>query len=166
MKRLSMLAIALIATMSIIISCKKNESYCTFMAPRMVLVKFSENESDTIVLRRYEKGNSFSKMVDTILLSKAEINYKTIGQDSVAITSTNPLFKEFSENLFANDWEIYVPGAQVTERISEVKGRFDTKSKETEPCQSFVESMKYQGSVRNYNTWLSDDYSFYLLNKK
>jgi len=165
MKRFSILSLGIVAILSLVIACNKNDNYCPFVAPGFVAVNFTENDYDTIIIRRFEKDNSFSKLVDTILMSKAEMTYKTIGQDSVLITSINPKFRLFNEEIFANDWQFYIPGAQVTESISEVKGLYETQAKPTQPCKSYVQSMKYQGSIRTYTTWLSDSYRFYITKK-
>lgn len=165
MKRFSILSLGIVAILSLVIACNKNDNYCPFVAPGFVAVNFAENDYDTIIIRRFEKDNSFSKLVDTILISKAEMTYKTVGQDSVLITSINPKYRLFSEEIFANDWQIYIPGAQVTESISEVKGLYETQTKPTQPCKSYVQSMKYQGSIRTYLTWLDDSYRFYVIKK-
>ncbi len=166
MKRISAFAIALISSVCFLISCGKddNKTHCQFMAPDFVLVDYTENERDTIIIRRFEKDNSFSTIVDSTMLSKGELKYTVVGQDSIVLTSTKEGFRKFHEELHANDWEIYIPATGTLRRISEVKGMFESKRDNGEECRSFVESMKYEGSTRIYTTWFGDSYRFFVTN--
>lgn len=168
MKYLSILAVAFIASIVFITSCGKGDggSHCQFVSPAFILVDYTEDEMDTLILRRYEKNNAFTNLIDTLMLSKGEITYKKVGDDSVSITGTKDGYIRFSAELYENDWEIYVPATQTTGRITEVSTKFLNKTNPNEECRSFVKFMRLDGNKTEYTTWFGDTYRFYVINSK
>src|SRR5690606_34052609 len=165
MKYLSILAVAFIGAIVFMTSCGKgdNGSHCQFLSPAFILVNYTEQEMDTLILRRYEKNNNFSNLLDTLMLSKAEITYKKVGDDSVSVTSNKDGYVKFAAELYENDWEIYVPATQTTGRITEVNAQFLSKTDPGEECKSFAKSMRVDGFKKEYATWFGDDYRFFIV---
>lgn len=168
MKYLSILAVAFIASIVFTASCGKGDgsSHCRFVSPSFILVDYTEDEMDTLILRRYEKNNAFTDLIDTLMLSKAEITYKEVGDDSFSITSTKDPYIKFSAELYENDWEIYIPATQTTSRITEVKAQFLSKTDPGEECKSFASSMRLNGMKKEYTTWFGDAYRFFVVNEE
>lgn len=168
MKYLSILAVAFIASVVFMSSCGKGDegSHCQFVSPSFILVDYTEDEMDTLILRRYEKNNAFASPIDTMMLSKAEIAYKEVGDDSFRITSTKDQYIKFSAELYDNDWEIFIPATNTTSRITEVKAQFLSKTDPSEECRSFASSMRVDGMKKEYATWFGDNYRFFVTNEK
>ena len=164
MKYLSILAITLMSAAAFMSSCGKDDdgTHCRFVSPSLILVDYTEAEMDTLILRRYEKTNSFTNLIDTAVFSKGEITYKEVGDDSFRITSNKEAFRKFSEELYQNDWEIYIPATGEKSRITEVKPRFLSGTDPGEECRSFAEFMRLDGNKREYTTWFGDGYRFFV----
>ena len=70
-------------------SCKKSEDNCAFLPPDMIFVNFTEDESDTMIIRRYVKGTNFSQLQDTMRISRAHIIRTEVGKDSLKLVPDN-----------------------------------------------------------------------------
>ncbi|RYY26402.1 MAG: hypothetical protein EOO04_10735, partial [Chitinophagaceae bacterium] len=140
--------------------CDKKKSDCGFIAPKMVYVGFSESESDTLIIRRYKKETMFSELVDTFLVSKANITRTVIGADSIVLSPAN--YTRMNYEFYANNWEVALPGANHTDRFYDVQPRFAQESEPSAHCQSFVKSMNANGVTVNYNTWSDGNYNFFI----
>lgn len=163
MKRISLFSLILVAIVSVIVACnKKDNVQCTFVSPEMVFVNFTQDDLDTIIIRKYPKDNNFTGQIDTTLLAKGGLTYTMVGIDSITVSTDSAYFKTFTDNFYLNDWEIYIPSVNYTSRIKEIKGRFFTKTDAGEECRSFVVSMNLEGSEREFTTWFGDSYRFFI----
>jgi hypothetical protein len=154
----SLLALA-VAAVFILQGCNKNKEDCPFLAPQVVFVGFQEAERDTMVIRKYEANNMFNVLIDTIMISKADIIATALGQDSIGL-STNR-YTDLNTKFFAYNWEIYLPGANNTTRISEVTPTF-TKERETSAqCQSYASAVTVNGVMYHFTGWFDTPYRVY-----
>gem|GEM_PF-4548870 len=164
MKRFSLFTTVFVALLSIIVACNKNgETHCAFVSPELIFVNYMESDLDTIVVRRFPKDNSFSKPVDTTVFAKGDVTYKLVGDDSTTFKSGRDAYRMFTEELFNNDWEIYLPATGQTSRIYNVVGSFPKSTDPGEACKSFVKSMNFEGVERTYITWIGDDYRYFMV---
>jgi hypothetical protein len=163
MKRISLFSIVCVAVLLVVAACSKNDGkHCTFVSPAFVFVKFTQDELDTIIVRRFPKGNSFEKPIDTTIFAKGDVTYKEIGRDSITFKSNREEYVLFTEKLYENDWEVYVPSINRTGRITNVTGSFSKSSDAGETCRSFVKSLEFEGSQRTYTTWFGDSYRLHM----
>lgn len=77
------------------------------------LISFSDQESDTIILRRYEEGNNFSTLIDSFLL---DMGFRRTNDtlDLAYTTSTGLITSQY-------DYELYFPGAIKLYRLSAIE---------------------------------------------
>jgi len=160
MNKLNSLLIVLAFGFAALLSCNKSKSYCGFVAPKMVYIGFAESESDTLLIKRYEKGTSFTKLVDTFLVTKANVQKTIIGKDSVVIAPAN--YTQMDYYFYANDWIVALPGAQHADSFTEILPRFTQESEPSAQCQSFVKSMKANSNIVIYEKWYGGDYKHYI----
>lgn len=161
MIRFSASLVLLIATVLIMQSCDKKDQDCAFIAPDVVFVNFTPDESDTLIIRRYEKDNQFNTLLDTFLITKANIIREPVGKDSVKLTSAT--YTKLRTELFANNWEIYLPGVSRTYRISDVAATFTQEHEPSTTCQSFANTVNVDGQTFNYTSWFDVPYRIYLV---
>lgn len=164
MKRFSAIGALLIAATTIISSCSKNDkSDCPFLSPKMVYVNFSESETDTLIIRKYQLNSGFTKLIDTAIIGKADLVRTIIGKDSVAISSNKPAYSNFSYGIYGYNWEVVLPGnGNQTTRISEVVPQFTQERQPSAQCQSFVYSMNFNGITRKWSSWFGSEYQVYI----
>jgi hypothetical protein len=159
--RFSSVLLLLIAVVLVGQSCKKKKEDCAFIAPRMVFNNFSEDESDTMIIRKYEAASGFSKLIDTTLISRAVLTRTTLGNDSVAINTNN---KAFNNQFYSYNWELVIPGAGgKVVRFSDIIARFTQEVETSAQCQSYVSSMNQDGSQRVFATWFVDSYNLFIV---
>jgi hypothetical protein len=161
MVRFGSLLTVITASILIIQACNKNKVDCPFLAPQVVFVGFTEAERDTIVYRKYEKNGSFTSLIDTTLISKADIISSTVGQDSIGLSSNK--YPDLNTKFFAYDWELYLPGANRTVRISDVTPQFTQERESSAQCQSYTSSVKVDGVMYNFTGWFDSPYRVYAL---
>ena len=160
MMRIGSFLTLIVALVLIFQSCKKeNDVHCPFLAPDMIFVGFSENERDTMIIRRYEKNSMFSSLIDTFLVSKANINTITKGKDSVQLVPAN--YDLLTTEFYANDWEIYFPSVGQTVRATDITPRFTTQRNAAEDCQSYVASVDFDGVPYTFSSWFDVPYRVY-----
>jgi hypothetical protein len=142
-------------------SCKKNDKDCAFLAPRLILINFSEAASDTVIIRKYAPATGFSQLIDTVRIAKANLTYTLIGKDSSVLNTNN---KSFNEQFYLYDWRLVIPGASKTIEITDVKATFGKQEEKGEECHSYVNSMMLDSKLYKYTTWLPDTYRAYVTN--
>jgi len=91
-------------------SCTKTP--CINATLEFGLISFSDAESDSIILRRYEKGSNFLLVKDTFLLG---IHF-TRKNDTLEIASTQSMGLMNSQF----DYEIYLPNAAKLFRVTSI----------------------------------------------
>ena len=161
MVRFGSLLALVVAAIFIAQGCKKNKEDCPFLAPQLVFVGFTEAERDTIIFRRYENNGLFTSPLDTLLVAKADITVNIVGQDSVALSSVK--YPDINSKFFANNWEIYFPGAGRTVRISEVLPTFTKEREASAQCQSYVSSVNVDGQTFTFSSWFDKPYRVYAM---
>lgn len=159
MMRIGSFLTLVIAAILVLQSCKKDDVHCPFLPPEMIFVGFSETERDTMIIRRYEKNGQFNSLLDTALVSKANITATLKGTDSIQLVPAN--YTKFNSEFYANDWEIFFPTINRTVRASEITPRFTTERNGAEDCQSYVSSVTFDGVWYEFSTWFDLPYRIY-----
>jgi len=83
-------------------------------------IGFSPAELDTVIYRSYEANGAFNKLLDTELVTKTTWEYQSSGDTTVIENSW--ITRESANDLLRPgvDWEIYLPAAKKTTRISNI----------------------------------------------
>lgn len=164
MKRFGVIGSFLLAATAIFSSCnKENSSDCPFLSPKMVYVNFTEAETDTLIIRKYQQSSGFLHLIDTAIIGKADLIRTVIGKDSIAISSNKTAFANFAYGIYGYDWEIVLPGnGNQTTRISEVVPQITHERQPSAQCQSFVASMNFNGTPRSWTSWFGSEYQVYI----
>ena len=158
MIRLGSVLTLLVAAVLVFQSCnkKKDDVHCPFLAPDMIFVGFSETDRDTMIIRRYEKNSQFNSLIDTFLVSKANIIETKTGLDSVRMRPKN--YDVMNNSFYLNDWEIFLPSLNRTIKITDVTPRFTSQRTSAEQCQSYVSSVIYDDVTYDFTTWFDTHY--------
>ena len=83
-------------------------------------IRFSPAELDTVIYRSYEANGAFNKLIDTELGTKTTWEYQSSGDTTVLENSW--ITRESANDLLrpGYDWELYIPAAKKTVRISNI----------------------------------------------
>jgi len=155
MKTIFSFSFLLLLTVSALQSCTKTP--CINATLEFGLISFSDTESDSIILRRFEKGSNFRSLTDTFLL---DIQF-TRTNDTLNIASTRSIGLLTSRF----DYEIYLPVAaklfrvtSIVEEYREIKHAFWNNVKVG--CINEITSL----TVDNAN-YLLPEYNYFYLKK-
>jgi hypothetical protein len=154
--------ILLLAVLWTVQSCsnKKNED-CPFLAPHMVFVGFTEDESDTLVVRRYEKGTGFGKLIDTMRVTRAHLQRVEVGKDSFRLVPDN--YPQLDALLYLHDWQLYLPGAKRIVEITDAVPKFTQEKQPSSLCQSYVSSLRVDQMTYNFTSWFDTPYRVFVI---
>ena len=163
----------------IMASCKKYRCPATVYCStgfNFVLVGFDTSELDTVIMRVYKADNTFSSVVDTALIADTIVQNSFNGPQYVWL----PLFGNYRDSMLNGsllltqyrgfdvdtayigyDWEVYIPKAQRTYRITGMKyGGGIKQTVETcdqkgnnigGSCNQYLASFAINGQVQNYS---------------
>lgn len=119
----------------------------------MELVGFTQQEADTIVLKKYEKGKGFAAQIDSLVIDE-NVTHFSLSQDTLKITSTIG-----TTNLLSKyDYLIRIPSTNSVFYITEMnepqqEGR---KSRYKVMCGNSIQSCKINGTA----TQIKHDYLY------
>lgn len=161
MLRIGSLAVLLFAVLLAAQSCsnKKNES-CPFIAPHTVFVGFTEDESDTMVIRRFEKNTNFTKLIDTVLINRAHLQRIEVGKDSIRLVPDN--YPQFEALYYTHDWQLYLPKANRTVPIADATPKFVAEKEPSALCQSYLSSVRFDNQFYMFSTWFDTHYRVFV----
>jgi len=143
-------------------SCNKSKNEdCPFLAPKIVYVGFTEAESDTLIVRRYEKNTNFSKLLDTMAITRAHIIRTQVGKDSQRLEPNN--YPQLSSLFYLHDWQIYLPGAGQTVAITSATPKFTQEKEPSTQCQSFVSSVTVDNRNYSFSSWFDMQYRVFAI---
>lgn len=134
---------------------------CTRASSRFVLIGFPENETDTVIVRKYVKGTSFTTLLDTFLLDSHNNSFYQLN-DSLEITAAygtdNGLTSEY-------DYQIALPNAGKTYQLTKITEEIRTirtgLSMDKVGCINPVKSYELNGRLISG----SNDYYFFYIRK-
>jgi len=95
---------------------------CARAETRFGFVGFSGTEANPVIFRKFEKGRDFSVLIDTILITPANIGYSFSG-DTLQ-------FSGFTADLILKsdfDYEMVLPNAGRTFRLGKIREEFQSK---------------------------------------
>lgn len=160
MFRSSLLLILIVAIVFIAQSCNKGkDDHCPFLAPEIVFVGFTEDESDTMIIRRFEKNTNFTKLIDTVRITKAHLQRIEVGKDSFRLAPDN--YPQLNSLLYAHDWQLHLPKAKKTALITDVTPKFTQEKQPTAQCQSYVSSVMFDSQLFTFTSWFDTQYRIY-----
>lgn len=113
----------------------------------LATISFSANESDSIILKRFNKGDNFSTQLDSLILSRTNTNFQT-RHDTVLPFYFDPTV---SGILFGeNDYIIILPKANRTFKLTDIRsGEIHSSSGEKSICYNGLISYNIDGQVVN-----------------
>ncbi len=107
-------------------------------------INFSQQESDTFILRRYKANTNFNSLVDTLQLSR---NYNASFYDQGPDTSFVHIYESNPFNITSGyDYEVFFPGTNTLRKISDIR--------ETKNQQNVCVTTNYKicyNTINSYN---------------
>ncbi|HRO44076.1 MAG TPA: hypothetical protein PL009_14670 [Flavipsychrobacter sp.] len=157
MVRIGSLLILVAATILGVQSCTNDKKEnCPFIAPHMVFVGFTEDESDTIIIRRFEKNTNFTQLLDTIRINRAHLQRIEVGKDSFRLVPDN--YPQLESLFYVHDWQLHLPKAKRTVEISDATPKFTQEKEPSALCQSYVSSVRFDQQTYNFISWFDNPY--------
>jgi hypothetical protein len=160
MVRLGAKLIIGVAIAFVLQSCSKTKEDCSFLAPDIVYVGFTQAETDTFIIRRFEKNTNFIKPLDTLKITRAHIDRIPVGEDSVKLVPDN--YSRLSTDFYLNDWEIYFPAMDRTVYITNAVPQFTQEKEASALCHSYVSSVNFDNRVYQFSSWFDTPYRVYV----
>ncbi len=119
----------------------------------MELVGFTQQEADTIILKKYEKGKGFAAQIDSLLIDENTTHF-TLSHDTLRVTSGIATMNLLSKY----DYIIRIPSTNSVFYITEMnepqqEGR---KSRYKVMCGNSIQSCKINGAA----TQIRHDYLY------
>lgn len=119
--------------------CKQASDYIS-------LISFTPAETDTIIIRRFTKSTNFSIQKDSLLIDKTNANLQQNGDTVLVLKGWGNSFATITSNY---DYEIFLPGANVTYTLSDIEeplqyGRHGTYK---DLCINSINSYKLNGQM-------------------
>jgi|GEM_PF-586951 len=167
------ITISLIAII-ILNSCRRD---CTnsFISP--AFIGFSNLDIDTFIVRKFEQDNTFTKLIDTIVVTKFVTNNPTFpgyltSNDTTVIHPGLTSGNQFQYIVPGYDWQIYIPSINRTISISNI-----TQLNNSEVCYAGgdlcptcfneIDSLKQNGqlikpAINNFQTTYYNGYLVYI----
>lgn len=140
------IAIVVVSLFLVSFSCRQS---CSPAAAMIGFVHLSNQDTDTIIVRRFQKSNSFSHLVDSFEVNNQRNQY-TVRNDSVFVLAAYGLDLGITS---AYDWEVYLPSIGKTWRITDIienqQYYSNSFSCEKSACQNRLESFKANGTKYN-----------------
>lgn len=106
---------SLFVALAFMCSC---EYPCGEASDFIALVGFTRPESDTIIVRRFTKSTNFSIQKDSLLIDSTNANLQQNGDTVTVLRGWGNSFATITSNY---DYEIFLPGANVTYTLSDIK---------------------------------------------
>lgn len=115
---------------------------CTFWCGNgfinLAFIGFSQNDIDTIILKKYEPNNAYSHFIDSVVIDEQVARYTVRNDTTILHVSIGDLNYYIERNF---DWQVYIPAKNKTVFISnitseDVKG---TNKRCLDPITSFVQ---------------------------
>ena len=132
---------------------------CIRAASNIALVSYLPGETDTVIVRKFEKNSTFTTVIDTFLLNRLTSSYQN-KNDTLEIFESYGTDKEL---LSKYDYEIYLPGINRLYQITEITEEFESMnmglSCKKVACLNTIRSYKVNGQLLNGNP----EYTFYLV---
>ena len=115
MKIAAIIKIFLFAVLALMCSC---EYPCGRASDFIALVGFTRTESDTIIVRRFTKSTDFSIQKDSLLIDSTNANLQRNGDTLIVLRGWGDNYATITSDF---DYEIFLPGANVTYTLSDIK---------------------------------------------
>ena len=131
---------SLIGALLIFVSC--NYPCAPSDGLRMELTGFTQQEADTIILKKYEKGKGFATQIDSLVID-GNVTHFALSNDTLKITSTIS-----TTNLLSKfDYQIRIPSINSVFTITEMDEPQQEGRKSTNKimCMNSIQSCKING---------------------
>lgn len=162
MFRICSFLLSISAAIAGLASCSKNQKNCPFLPPQIIYVNFTDAETDTMIIRRFEKNSGFLNLLDTILVSRPHIVKTPVGNDSVRLEPDN--YPVFQGDFYSYDWQVYFPGNSRLIPVEEIIPQFAKEKEASAQCQSFVSSLSFDNQRYNFYSWAGNAYRVFAVN--
>ncbi len=141
----------------ILSSCGK--PHCGKPTFTLGLIAFSDAESDTIIVRRFDKGTNFSAQHDSLFIDTLDTHFQKYSDTALVKYQTAE-----GLGLLTNDYDyqIFLPGPTSVFRLTDITyTTFYQGSGEKVSCLTKIESYKINGQLKTP----SDEYNFIFIDK-
>lgn len=129
----------------ILSSCVKGR--CSEASFTLGLVAFEEAESDTIILRRFDKGTNFSTQHDSIFIDILTTPFQKYSDTTIVKYETPEGLRLLTVEY---DYEIVLPESNNIFRLTDIKyTKHYQASGEKVMCYSKLDSYKIDGQLKN-----------------
>lgn len=128
----------------IILSCQYD---CIKATSSLKFIKFTNTETETIIVRRFQKQSGFAKLVDTTLLNRFNSNYQ-VDNDTLEIIHSYGIDEGLTSTF---DYEIVMPKINRLYRITTIEE--DPQSMNTGlscnklACVNMIQSYQLDGQL-------------------
>ena len=151
MKQYFFLGLLIVITL---FACK--EYPCNKAISEISFIAFQRNETDTIIIRKFEKATNFNQLVDTFLLNQFNSSYN-LSNDTFTVSST---YGNDMGLLSKYDYEVYLPQInrdyKLTEITEDIQSRNAGLSMDKVGCINPIKSYKINGLL------VSGEYNYYI----
>jgi hypothetical protein len=94
---------------------------CSLSHLTPAFIDFSQDDLDTIMVRRYEANGNFNHLLDTLVVTKNEWYIKSSADTTIIETNLLTGAEGAQSHLVPGyDWEIYIPGVKKSILISHI----------------------------------------------
>jgi len=118
---------------------------CVDAESSITLSGFTNNETDTIIVRKFAKSANFTTMLDTFFVTEANTSYNRINNTLHLFVSFDP-----DHGLSSGyDYEIYIPENNKLYQISEIVENYESKNTGCKKvrCINSIASYKINGKI-------------------
>ena len=132
-------------------ACKKT-CFCTTPALNLDYVAFSPSETDSIILRRYNKNTRFSQLVDTAVLTPQTVQF-SYRQDTLSIHTDQEAFTLRS----FYDFVFYLPALKRSDSLYNIVEPNDRQeASRNQTCNCINRILSYQLNSDSLSTLVVD----------
>jgi hypothetical protein len=141
------LVFSLLVIGSLLAACK--DFPCDRAAPQMGFISFTPAETDTVIVRRFNKASGFATVVDSFLVDSANAVYLSSAGNLLIIHQFGGAHGLSSEY----DYQIFIPATGRTYQITEMvevfmsSGKTGIFSMDKQACTNAITSYKLDGQL-------------------
>lgn len=107
------------------------------------MISFNASEIDTLIVRKFTKGNNFSLQIDSILLDPNNVIFNAQNDtfQMVSYRGNIPLLSKY-------DYQIFIPAVNRTINLTEInEPQLEGNCRGKVSCTNIIESVKLNGNT-------------------
>jgi hypothetical protein len=121
---------------------------CGSASSIITLVNFSDAESDTIILLRFDKGSNLTRLHDSLVITSLNSNFVR-QHDTVMVL--HPINEDFGSITSDYDYKVYFPGINLSYKITSIieEIHYGSKVGQKVYCLNPITSYSLNGQLIN-----------------